>query len=263
MSEHTTYGGFHDAEAADHVSEARLRARQVLGSEAHLGAVDDWRRALVSARDALILTWVIWLALTGFGSGLSIGPFLLALTLALALLVGISTGRSTYLQVQYYESELERERNEIHNSFDHECDEVRALYAAKGFREPLLTQIVDTLTSDEDRLLKLMLEEELGLSTEHMNHPLVVGLWNFLGAFLAGGMLALPLIWLSPQESRVWMPAGGILLMGVVSVVSSRATRRSVVELFATGVVMATITGGVAYLLSQWLAGIAGGTCQP
>jgi len=43
------------SDAADHVAEARQRARQVLAGESHIGAVDDWRRALVSARDALIL----------------------------------------------------------------------------------------------------------------------------------------------------------------------------------------------------------------
>lgn len=248
---------------ADHVADARQRARHMLGSEAHLGAVDDWRRAIVSARDGLILTWIMWLALQGFGSPLSNGPFLIALSVALALLVGISTGRSTYLQVQYYESELERERSEIRDHFDHECDEVRALYAAKGFREPLLTQVVDTLTADEDRLLKLMMEEELGLSIQHMNHPLLVGLWNFGGALLAGGTLALPLYWLSPEAGRVWMPVGGILLMALVSTVSARVTRRGVAELFATGVIMAAITGGVAYLLSQWLAGFDAGVKLP
>jgi len=241
------------------VADARQRARQVLGGEAHLGPVDDWRRALVSARDALILTWTIWLALEGFGLGAEAYSLLVAVALALALLAGISTGRSTYLQVQYFESELQRERREIRENFDHECEEVRALYAAKGFREPLLTQVVDTLTADEDRLLKLMMEEELGLSIQHVNHPLLVGLWNFLAALITGCALALPMAWLSPGAARLWMPLGGALLMAAVAILSARTTRRNVLEVFATGLIMATITGGVAYLLAQWLATPSGG----
>ena len=55
------------SDAADHVAEARQRARMVLGGESQLGAVDDWRKALVSARDALILVWLAWVGLHGFG----------------------------------------------------------------------------------------------------------------------------------------------------------------------------------------------------
>ncbi len=241
-------------DVADHVSEARQRARQVFGSEAHLGAVDDWRRTIVSSRDALILIWLTWLALQGFGSPPWTGFLLVSLAVGLALLDGISTARSTYLQVQYYETELDRERTEIRDTFEHECGEVRALYAAKGFREPLLGQIVDTLTSDEDRLLKIMMEEELGLSMQHINHPLLVGLWNFAAAAVAGVALALPVVWLDASAVRVWMPAGGCILLAVISILAARVTRRNMLDIFATAVIMAAITGGTVYMLAKWLA---------
>lgn len=239
--------------AADHVAEARLRARQVLASESHLGDVDDWRRALVSARDSLIFIWITWLTLYGFGHPPFTGAMLLVLAIALAILFGISTARSTHAQVEYYTSELDRERSEIRDNFDHECEEVRVLYAAKGFEEPLLSQIVDTLTADDDRLLKLMMEEELGLSMNHINHPLIVGLWNFSGALLAGCALAVPVLFLSQPAIHQWMPVGGAALMAVVALISSRATSRSMIEFFTVGLIMAIVTGGVAYLLAQWL----------
>ena len=88
------------SDTAEHIGEARRRARQVLSGEAHLGEVDDWRRVLVSARDALILIWVTWVALQGFGNPPFSGFMLVVMTIALALLVGISTGRSTHTQVQ-------------------------------------------------------------------------------------------------------------------------------------------------------------------
>src|SRR3990172_1734411 len=90
------------SDAADHVAEARQRARQVLAGESHLGAVDDWRRALVSARDALIFLWLTWIALHGFGDPPFTGWMLVALAMALAGLIGISTARSTHTQVQFY-----------------------------------------------------------------------------------------------------------------------------------------------------------------
>ncbi len=243
------------SDAADHIAEARQRARQVLAGESHLGAVDDWRRALVSARDALLLIWLVWVGLHGFGDPPFTGLMLAVMAFALALLMGISMGRSTHTQVQYYAAELDRERAEIRDDFENERAEVHALYAAKGFGEPLLGQIVDTLSADDDRLLKVMMEEELGLSMHHVNHPLIVGLWNFTAALAAGMTLALPVALLSPEAARIWMPLGGSLLLGVVSHLSARATGRSLTEFFTVGVVMAIVTGGVVYLLAQWSSG--------
>ena len=241
-------------DAADHVVEARRRARQMLGVEAHLGEVDDWRHGIVSARDALIIIWLLWLTLQGFGHPPYTDHLLIAMAFAVALLVAASTGRSTHSQVKYYESELERERTEIRENFEHERDEVRALYAAKGFREPLLEQIVDTLSADDDRLLKVMMEEELGLSMHHMHHPLLVGLWNFGGA-LAGGLIpALPLHWMTAEAGRWWVPLGGAGLLAFLAGLSARVTGRSMTEFFVSSVMMAAVTGGVAYYLSQWLS---------
>lgn len=243
----------------EHVADARDRARQVLSGEAHLGAVDDWRRVLVGARDALILIWLIWVALEGFGRPPFTGFMLVAMAIALAVLVGISTGRATHTQIEYFSQELERERCEIRTNLEHEKEEVRVLYAAKGFQEPLLGQIVETLSADDDRLLKVMMEEELGLSMHHVQHPLIVGLWNFAGTLVAGLALTVPALWLSPAVARVWIPVGGAASLALISLLASRATGRSALEWFTVGLVMAAVTGGIVYFLSQSFAGLMPG----
>lgn len=243
------------SDAADHIHEARRRAREVFGSEPHLGEVDDWRLALASARDAMTLVWIVWLGLLGFGDPPFAHWLLVAIAIAIALMIGISTGRSTHTKVQYCASELDRERAEIRDHFEQEKEEVRVLYAAKGFGGSLLRQVVDTLAADDDRLLKVMMEEELGLSMHHMNHPLVVGLLNFGGAVVAGVGLALPAVWMSPDIAHVWMVAGGCVFMAIISLLTARSSGRSAVGLFATGIVTAVVTGGVGYWLSSWFAG--------
>jgi VIT1/CCC1 family predicted Fe2+/Mn2+ transporter len=181
---------------------------------------------------------------------------LVAMSAALALLTGISTARSTQTQVDYYTSELQRERAEIRDDPDHDREEVVALYAAKGFQEPLLTQVVDVLCADDDRLLKVMMEEELGLSLFHVNHPLLVGLWNFAAALLAGLLLSLPVALGDAGFAHLWMPAAGTVALAVVSVISAKATGRSMFEFFAVGIIMAIVTGGVIYSLAQWFSEI-------
>jgi VIT1/CCC1 family predicted Fe2+/Mn2+ transporter len=243
------------SDAADHVSDARQRARRMLAGESHLGAVDDWRRALVSARDALIFLWLACVALHGFGDPPFSGWMLVALAVAIAVLLGISTARSTHAQVEYYAAELDRERHEIRTDLEHEREEVRALYAAKGFVDPLLSQIVDTLSADEDRLLKVMMEEELGLSLYHVNHPLVVGLWNFSAALVVGLVLSLPAALSTSDTAHWWMPTGGAMLLSLTAYLSSRFTGRGMIEFLTVGVMMAVVTGGVAYTLAQCFAG--------
>ncbi len=254
MDATTPDAGIISGDAADHVVDARQRARTVLSGESHIGAIDDWRRTLISARDALILVWLTWVGLHGFGDPSFTGWMLVAMSAGLALLTGISTARSTHAQVSYYTSELQRERAEIRDDPDHERDEVAALYAAKGFQEPLLTQVVDVLCADDDRLLKVMMEEELGLSLFHVNHPLLVGLWNFGAALVVGLLLSLPVALSQPSFAHYWIPFAGSAALGVISVVSAKATGRSMFEFFAVGVIMAFVTGGVVYTLAQWFS---------
>ena len=240
--------------AAEHLAEARHKARQILSGETHLGAMDDWGRIIVSARDAVILIWLTWVALHGFGDPPFAGQMLVAMAVSLALLVGISTGRSTLAQVQYYASEFERERDEIRDHFDHEREEVVALYQAKGLTGTLLEEVVDTLCSDDDRLLKLMMEEELGLSMHHVQHPFVVGAVNGAAALAAGLTLALPVLWMASGAVFLWMIIGGLAIMGLLAIASVRATTRSGLEFFMAGVVTAVVTGGVVYFLAQWFS---------
>ena len=251
------------SDAADHLVEARHRARQMLGAEAHLGPIDDWRRVLVSARDGLILIWLTWVTLQGFGNPAFTGLMLVAMAFALALLLGVSTARSTHAHVQHLTAEFERERAEIRDNFPGEREEVRAMYAAKGFTDPILSQIVDTLCADDDRLMKVMMEEELGLSMHHVNHPLLVGLWNFAGAIAGGLTLALPTVWLSDRATFLWMTLGASGLLAIHSLVSAWATRRSIAEVFAVGAVTAVVSGGTAYLLATWLSGLSGDAQGP
>lgn len=80
---------------------------------------------------------------------------------------------------------IEEEHYEIKNSRETEQKELTEIYRAKGFESPLLDQVVQVLMADENRLLTVMLEEELGLRLEEYEHPLKQGFGAFMGVFLA------------------------------------------------------------------------------
>ena len=140
----------------------------------------------------------------------------LALSGKLLLISGLSfiilfAGRSALLgqaRLERLHRLAEQERYEIAHHRPQERAELKALYGSKGFKGELLDKVVDVLMADDDRLLKVMLEEEMGLSLEAYEHPLKPALGIvlsglsvmalFAGSFLLGswegGILCLILI---------------------------------------------------------------------
>ena len=83
------------------------------------------------------------------------------------------------------------EKEEIESNRPQEREELVALYGEKGFSGPLLDKVVDVLMADQDRLLRVMLQEEMGLRLEENPHPLVQGLFATAGV-VASVIVLLP-----------------------------------------------------------------------
>jgi hypothetical protein len=106
------------------------------------------------------------------------------------------TGRSALLgwtRLERFHRLIEEERYEIEHHRPQEREELRALYQAKGFKGKLLDEAVETLMADDNRLLQVMLTQELGLPLESMEHPLKQALGAFLGVTIAATVLFQPL----------------------------------------------------------------------
>ena len=58
----------------------------------------------------------------------------------------------------------------------------------KGFQGKLLDQVIEILMADDNRLLEIMLEEELGLTLESYEHPIKQGLGAGLGVIIAAAL---------------------------------------------------------------------------
>ena len=136
-TEETAEAGRVASDMAEHIAEARLKARRVLDGETHLGGVDDWRQPLVAGRDAVVAVCLLWAALTGLGVTTSVGPLLVVAAVAVAVYAGIANALATQAELRYFETELERERDEVRNLSHHEREEIRFMYQAKGFSGPL------------------------------------------------------------------------------------------------------------------------------
>lgn len=67
---------------------------------------------------------------------------------------------------------IAEEKKEIEVNRKQEKEELTEMYRAKGFEGKLLEDVIDVLMADDNRLLQVMLEEEMGLQLESFEHPL-------------------------------------------------------------------------------------------
>jgi VIT1/CCC1 family predicted Fe2+/Mn2+ transporter len=125
----------------------------------------NWLRdVILGGQDGLVNILGIILGVIVGGGSMTV---LLVTGVAAAITESISMGAVGYTssvsERDYYLSERERENWEIDNVPDIERQEIREIYAAKGFDGELLERIVETITSNREQWLQTMMDEELHL----------------------------------------------------------------------------------------------------
>jgi VIT family len=96
----------------------------------------------------------------------------------------------------YYQAEQARESAEIDATPEAERQEIRDIYAAKGFTGDLLEQVVDTITADREAWMATMMDEELHLqpvqTPDIMRSAVVITIATLIGHLIP----LLPFVWL-------------------------------------------------------------------
>lgn len=112
----------------------------------------------------------------------------LAATFAESVSMGAVAYTSTLADADYYESERAREYRHIQEVPHLEIDEIRSIYAKKGFKGELLQRIVDTITANQDVWVAVMMAEEHQLTPVNRKiawrSALVVGLSAIVGSLI-------------------------------------------------------------------------------
>jgi VIT1/CCC1 family predicted Fe2+/Mn2+ transporter len=112
----------------------------------------------------------------------------LAATFAESVSMGAVAYTSTLADADYYESERAREYRHIQEVPHLEIDEIRSIYAKKGFKGELLQRIVDTIIANQDVWVAVMMAEEHQLTPVYRKiawrSALVVGLSAIVGSLI-------------------------------------------------------------------------------
>lgn len=118
--------------------------------------------------------------------------FVIVSGLAAVVANAISMGAGAYLAMkserEVYEAEIARERQEIEMNPAQEREELELFYELKGFSRAEAQQLAARLAERPEQMLKTLVSEELGLSTETFPDPwregLSAGVFTAIGAFV-------------------------------------------------------------------------------
>lgn len=152
------------------------------------------RDAILGGIDGCVTTFAVVASVAGAGL-----PGLVALSLGLASLIadGFSMGVSNYQGVKSDRDAVDQarrtENRHIRQAPDGEREEIRQIFARKGFEGDVLERIVTTISADESLWVDTMLREEHGLEIEGAN-PTRAALWTFAAFVLVGAVPLIPFL---------------------------------------------------------------------
>jgi vacuolar iron transporter family protein len=205
------------------------------------------RDVMLGLNDGLVASFAVTSGVAGaFTTGNAAMMAGLSEMLGGAVAMGLAAFISARSQVEFYQSEIERERDEIRRWPEREREEISAIYRTKGFSGPLLDQIVAHITSDPVRWSNVMMREELGFNEESFDSPLrsavAVG-----SSYLAGA--AVPVwayIFFEPSQALIVSAISTVaVLFGVgalKTIITSRSWWRSGLESMLIGIAAAGVT---------------------
>jgi len=229
---------FEGKSVVEHLKETRakgtLAVAEIHGTEisGHISAGAD------AAKETAVLLLLLW---TLFSS------LKLFLIFSAALLLW-KTGRSALLgwaRLERLHRLIEEERWEIEHNREQEKEELTAMYRAKGLTGKLLDETIAVLMSDDNRLLRIMLEEEMGLTLEVYEHPLKQAAGAAFGVAAASA-----LFFAGCSIDPFYGPlASGALTLAAAAIIAARAERNRLLEAVIWNLSLGAFAAGTAYLL--------------
>lgn len=176
---------------------------------------------------------------------------------------GFAMSIGSYLSTKSSKDNYEKHKNieywEVENVPVKEREEIREIYAQKGFEGELLDQVVDTITANKDRWVEVMMKEELEMSEESKS-PFYIGLATFTSFILVG---FIPLIvylvdytWII--EGDRFLYACILTSLGFIFIGATKAyiTRTNVIVDILNTLLLGALAAVVAYFVGDLIESI-------
>jgi VIT1/CCC1 family predicted Fe2+/Mn2+ transporter len=240
MSKH-----FKGKSVPEHLKEARKKGAilkaEIHGSEvpSHVIAATESMKLLAIA---LLIGWLIQLSLQTLG----------LLSFGLILFIAARSALNGWSRMERLHRVIEEERFEIEHHRHQEREELSEIYEAKGFSGKLLEEVIDCLMADDNRLLQIMLEEELGLSLEQYEHPLKQSLFALLGALISTALCLIGYI----LSYSFGLPLAAFLITVFSTALSAQMENSSAWQRVVWNCAVLVLVGGAIIFTQQFIKGI-------
>lgn len=186
---------------------------------------------------------------------------IIILGLANLLADGFSMSVGGYLSAKSALANYEKHRRieywEIDNIPEMERQEIREIYAAKGFEGDLLEQVVDTITADKDRWVDTMMKEELEILPDQKS-PVKIGVVTYISFIMIGLIPLLSYLFYGgeAEQGRLFLVAclltsAGFLIIGYLK---AYVTRTNKLKATLETLLLGALAAGVAYWAGDLLA---------
>ena len=219
------------------------------------------RDFVYGAVDGAVTTFAVVSGVAGAGLDPSI-----VIILGAANLIGdgFSMAAGNYLGTRAEQQVRDRTRKMEELHIDHfpdaEREEIRQIFAAKGFAGDDLERVVEVITSDRRQWVETMLTDEHGLTLEGP-HPMKAALMTFLAFLVIGLVPLLPFI----ADYVVLLPASAYTISAVLTAAAffcvGTIKSRFVEQHWGVAGMEALAIGGsaasLAYLVGMTLKGVA------
>lgn len=240
---------------AEHRPEAIARRLAASRRPSYLGD------AVLGAIDGCVTTFAVVAGVAGANL-----PRGVAIVLGLANLLadGFSMAVSNYQRARSERQIVERtramEEAEIYQVPEGEREEIRQIYAQKGFEGEVLERIVEVITADRRRWVDTMLIEEHGLQLEGPE-PVRAALVTFAAFCVMGAIPLLPLLLpLALGSNEIFLASVGCTALAffAVGALKGRVLERSPWVSALQTVLLGGGAAALAYLVGAWLRDLAG-----
>ncbi len=220
------------------------------------------------ATDGCVTTF----AIVAGSIGASLSPaVVLILGFANIFADGLSMAVSNYLATNADRERIARARKReewaIENMADEEKQEIRDIYAKKGFKEEMLEEIVRIITARRKVWVDTMMREEIGLVEDEAKRPIDAALSSFVG-FIAVGIiplipfifmyaLGLPLISEVRANALLYSVISAMIAFFLIGVIKGKVVDKPMIRSGTITLLLGGAAASVAYLIGHLLGILA------
>ncbi len=226
-------------------------------SEHHVTSSETIRDIVIGMSDGLTVPFALAAGLSGAvsSSGLVVTAGI-AEIVAGSIAMGLGGFLAGRTESDHYNSELQREYNEVERVPEQEKLEVKEVFAGFGLSDLLQQQIADEMAKDKDKWVDFMMRYELGLEQPHPNRAtksaITIGV-----SYIVGGIIPLsPYIFIqSAQNALYYSCAITLVCLFIFGYFKSKMTGQPALSGALKVVFIGTLAAGAAFIMAKLITG--------